>query len=153
MWDISPSTFHFPGLILWASFQAAYLCFSGCCGPLWAVKQLQLNFFQIFQLLPPARNTQLLSESFDPNSRALWCPLTCWELTHLYGWQRMLCLCSSALRCHLFLSNGFCPAQVDAWQMNKSAAQPNDQLRNETPISILAGILNLPELLSHSSTL
>ena len=70
----------------------------------------------------------------SPLSRSLG-PLH-WPVGFMY--DRGCSAGSHALCCHLFLSNCFCPAQEDAGQMNKSAAQPNDQLRNETAVSLLA---------------
>lgn len=105
-----------------------------------ALKQIQLNFFQTFQLLSPT--TELLSEAFDTSFRPLGLP------TNLWGTHTPLCMTEatpslflcSGLSSH---SCGFSPAQIDAEQMNKSVVQPNHQLRNEMTVTVLVGILNL----------
>lgn len=142
--DITSFTFHFPGLILWASFQAAYLCFLGCLDLcVQALKQIQLNFFQTFQLLSPAKTIEFLSEAFDTSSRPLGLPIDLW------GTQTPLCMTEATPS--LFLCSGLSSlslwwvlsAQIDAGQMNKSVVQPNDQVRTKMPITVLVGILNL----------
>lgn len=79
--------------------------------------------------------------------RPLWFPLSCRKLTYLCVWPRLPGFCSLAPCCHLFLSNSFCPAQVDAGQMNKSSATPNDQLRNEMLASSI--FWNSPHIALH----
>lgn len=98
-WDITSFTFYFPGLILWASFHVAYLCFSGCLDLcVQALKQIKLNFLQTFQLLSPAKTIELLSEAFDTSSGPLGLPVDLWG-THTP-------LCMTEATPSLFLCSG-----------------------------------------------